>query len=70
MCILNIIDEFFKQPLNTIVMQIHYNQLNSQDASIQQSIQEFLIQVENQSCYTLNNSLQTTYYDVRNSFLF
>ncbi|CAK92389.1 unnamed protein product (macronuclear) [Paramecium tetraurelia] len=66
----DIIDDFFKQPLNTIVMQIHYNQLNSKDASIQQSVQEFLIQVEKESCYTLNTYLQTTYYDVRNSFLF
>ncbi|CAD8074283.1 unnamed protein product [Paramecium primaurelia] len=65
-----IIDDFFKQPLNTIVMQIHYNQLNSKDASIEQSVQEFLIQVEQENCYTLNTYLQTTNYEVRNQFLF
>ncbi|CAD8172851.1 unnamed protein product [Paramecium pentaurelia] len=65
-----IIDDFFKQPLNTIVMQIHYNQLNSKDASIEQSVQEFLIQVEQENCYTLNTYLQTTHYEVRNQFLF
>ncbi|CAD8179054.1 unnamed protein product [Paramecium octaurelia] len=65
-----IIDDFFKQPLNTIVMQIHYNQLNSKNLSIEQSVQEFLIQIEQENCYTLNTYLQTTNYEVRDQFLF
>ncbi|CAD8102834.1 unnamed protein product [Paramecium sonneborni] len=66
----DLIDVFFKQPLNTIAMQIHYNQLNSENASIQQSVQEFLIQIEKENCQTLNTYLQTTYYEVKNQFLF
>ncbi|CAD8116263.1 unnamed protein product [Paramecium primaurelia] len=64
------VDQFFSQPLNTISIQLHYKQIDSKDASISQSIQELLIQVERESCYTLNTYLQTNRYQVKNSFLF
>ncbi|CAD8158692.1 unnamed protein product [Paramecium pentaurelia] len=65
-----LIEEFFSQPLNTIVVQVNQKQLNSQDGSIQNSVQEFYIQVEKQNCYTLNTFLQSTFYELQDSFLF
>ncbi|CAD8158690.1 unnamed protein product [Paramecium pentaurelia] len=65
-----LIEEFFSQPLNTIVLQVHQKQLNSLDGSVQNSVQEFYIQVEKQNCYTLNTFLQSNLYELQDSFLF
>ncbi|CAD8070250.1 unnamed protein product [Paramecium sonneborni] len=63
-------DEFFKQPLNTVVMQVHYKSLDSRDGSEQTSLQEFYVQIEKQNCYTLNTFLSSNLYEVQDSFLF
>ncbi|CAD8074806.1 unnamed protein product [Paramecium sonneborni] len=63
-------EQFFQQPLNTIIVQVHYKQLNSRDGSEQNSLQEFYIQIEKQNCYTLNTFLQSNFYEVQDSFLF
>ncbi|CAD8146089.1 unnamed protein product [Paramecium octaurelia] len=65
-----LIDKFYKQSLNIAVLQIHYKQLNSKDCSEQTSVQEFYIQLEQQNCYTLNTFLQSSFYEIRDSFLF
>ncbi|CAD8158697.1 unnamed protein product [Paramecium pentaurelia] len=65
-----LIDEFFKQPLNTVVMQVHYKSLDSRDGSEQTSLQEFYVQIEMKNCYTLNTFLSSNLYEVQDSFLF
>ncbi|CAD8145189.1 unnamed protein product [Paramecium pentaurelia] len=65
-----IIDKFYNQSLNIVVMQIHYKSLDSKDGSEQASLQEFYIQLEQQNCYTLNTFLQSSFYEIRDSFLF
>ncbi|CAK77289.1 unnamed protein product (macronuclear) [Paramecium tetraurelia] len=65
-----LIEQFFSQPLNTIVLQVQQKQLNSLDGSVQNSLQEFYIQIEKQNCYTLNTFLQSNFYELQNSFLF
>ncbi|CAK77287.1 unnamed protein product (macronuclear) [Paramecium tetraurelia] len=65
-----LIEQFFSQPLNTIVLQVQQKQLNSLDGSVQDSLQEFYIQIEKQNCYTLSTFLQSNFYELQNSFLF
>ncbi|CAD8153169.1 unnamed protein product [Paramecium pentaurelia] len=65
-----LVEQFFSQPVNTIILQLHYKQLNSRDGTEQTSYQEFYIQIERQNCYTLNTFLQSNFYEVQDSFLF
>ncbi|CAK68788.1 unnamed protein product (macronuclear) [Paramecium tetraurelia] len=63
-------NQFFDQAQNIIIMQVSYKQLNSKDGSIQSSIQEFFVQIEKPNCYSLNTFLQSSFYEVKDSFLF
>ncbi|CAD8076202.1 unnamed protein product [Paramecium sonneborni] len=65
-----VIEKFYQQSLNIVIMQIHYKSLDSKDGSEQTSLQEFYIQLEQQNCYTLNTFLQSSFYEIRDSFLF
>ncbi|CAD8182559.1 unnamed protein product [Paramecium octaurelia] len=62
--------KFFNQPLNYIILQVKGKQLNSKDGSVQTSIQEFYIQIEETTCYTFNIFLQSNFYEVNDSLLF
>ncbi|CAD8064392.1 unnamed protein product [Paramecium sonneborni] len=63
-------NQFFSQSQNIISLQVQYKQLDSKDGSIQSSFQEFYVQLEQHSCYTLNTYLQSNFYEVKDSFLF
>ncbi|CAD8102904.1 unnamed protein product [Paramecium sonneborni] len=63
-------NKFFSQAQNIIIMQIKYKQINSQDGSIESSIQEFFVSIEQLNCYTLNTFLQSSFYEVKDSILF
>ncbi|CAK77286.1 unnamed protein product (macronuclear) [Paramecium tetraurelia] len=65
-----LVDEFFKQALNTVVMQVHYKTLDSKDGSEQTSLQEFYAQIEMKYCYTLSTFLSSNLYEVQDAFLF
>ncbi|CAD8096128.1 unnamed protein product [Paramecium primaurelia] len=65
-----LIEEFFKQSSNIIVIQIYSTSLNSRDGSEQVGLQEFYIQIEERFCYTMNTFLETNLYELQDDFLF
>ncbi|CAK60706.1 unnamed protein product (macronuclear) [Paramecium tetraurelia] len=63
-------EQFFQQRFNFFGIQVESTTLDSRDGSEQTTIQDIYIELELQSCYSINTFLETNFFELQDYLLF